>query len=76
MKQKIIIVGLIICVGIISIAYYDLNDKYSNLNLDYDELEINHDRAIEMSKICLDDQELCNEIKKRIFESKNLNDLI
>jgi len=69
MIQKIIIIGLIVCIGIISISYYDLSEKYS-------ELEINHEYAIEMSKICLDDSELCDNIKKRIFESKKQNGLI
>ena len=69
MKQKIIIIGLLVCIILISIGYYDLNERYL-------ELEINHDRAIEMSKICLEDSELCNESKKRIFESKNQNGLI
>jgi len=69
MNQKILIVGLIIGIGIMGLTYYDLNERYS-------ELEIQHGYAVEMSKICLEDSEYCNEIKKKIFEFKNKNPMI
>ena len=61
--------GLICCIAFISVLYYELNEKY-------DELEIKHEYAIEMSKICLDDSILCDNIKKEIFKSKKQNPLV
>ncbi len=69
MNQKILVIGLIIVVGIIGLMYYDLNERYSTL-------EINYGYAMEMSKICLKDSQFCDEIKKIILEFKNMNDSI
>ena len=69
MKQKIIIIALIVGIALISLVYYDLSEKYSILELEYG-------YAVEMSKICMEDSELCDDIKKKIFEFKNENKMI
>jgi len=59
-------------------AYQLLNQLHSDLtNSDellekkYNKLEQNYEYALEMKEICLEDSDLCNDIKKRIFEYKN-----
>jgi len=69
MKQKITIIALIVGIVLVSLAYYDLSEKYSILELEYG-------YAVEMSKICMEDSELCDDIKKKIFESRDKNDMI
>ena len=69
MKQKIIIIALIVGIALISLAYYDLSERYSILELEYG-------YAVEMSKICVEDSEVCDDIKKKIFEFKNKNKMI
>ena len=69
MKQKITIIALIVGIVLVSLAYYDLSERYSILELEYG-------YAVEMSKICMEDSELCDDIKKKIFESRDKNDMI
>lgn len=63
-KKNILIISLVVCIGIISWGYYDLNEKYSKL-------EVFYGYAMEMAESCKGDPELCDNIKKKIFESKN-----
>lgn len=63
-KKNILIISLVVCIGIISWGYYDLNEKYSKL-------EVFYGYALEMETICIENPELCDNITKEIFESKN-----
>ena len=69
-KTKVLFfILIVIIITLFSILYYDLNEKYTKLKLHYE-------YAMKMSKICLEDSEYCDEIKKSISEFKNKKKLI
>ena len=67
MKQKLVIIGLIVGLALMTISYVDLIEEY-------DTLELNYGYAMEMAKMNLDGS--TEEVKKKVFESKKDNILI
>lgn len=66
MNKTIIIVGLTVCLSLVSIGYYDLNEEHETL-------ELNYGYAMEMAKDTLKNPKIVNEIKERIVESNKNN---
>jgi len=71
--HKIIIIGLILCIAATGILYYDLNDRFSILEKEYDDLNEKYGHSLEMNKICWEDITLCQSIYEMLKDNKSKN---
>ena len=69
MKQKIIIVILIVFFICVVVNYYNLNEDTKLLKLHYE-------YALDLAKICMSDPKIAEYIKKEISNSNALNNSI
>lgn len=66
MKQKLIIVGLIIILAFVSISHM-------NLNIEHELLQLHYGYAMDMSKMNLEHPDIVDEMIKKVFETKKQN---